>query len=68
MKKEKFAQLCFRDGFNYNVPGYVYKETTRTFELSRSKNNIIVLFDVRNRFLKTNKKHEHSFLNHFLRL
>jgi hypothetical protein len=50
MKKEKFACLCLR--FGIETQGYKYSETTRNIAKTWNK-NIIVLFDARNKPIKT---------------
>lgn len=62
MKKERFACLCLRHGFT--TQGYVYCEGARN-HLKGYDPNITVLFDVRNKPIKTKKRLEHSFVNKF---
>lgn len=62
MKKERFACLCFR--FGHTTQGYSFNIGTRG-QLKGYDSNVIVLFDVRNKPLKTKKNKEHHFVNEF---
>jgi len=62
MKKEKFACLCLR--FGIETQGYKYSETTRNIAKGWNK-NIIVLFDARNKPIKTKRREEHKFVAEF---